>query len=58
MVRRIPYMVFLGICYENPEFPALALVGSAEDIISPRLNAGQFDPRYLVIAPMSRFTEV
>jgi hypothetical protein len=51
-------MVCLGICYENPEFSACALDGSGENINSPRLNAGPFDPRYMAIAPMSRFAEV
>jgi hypothetical protein len=51
-------MVCLGIFYETPKFSALALVGSGENINSARLNAGPFDPRYLVIAPMSRFAEV
>ena len=58
MVRRIPCVVCLDICYEKPEFSARALDGSGENINSPRLNAGPFDPCYIVIAPMSRFAEV
>lgn len=47
----------LDIHYEYPEFVGFVLDGSAENTNSPRLHCGLFDPRCLVIAPMSRITE-
>lgn len=46
----------LDIHYEYPECVGFVLDGSGENTNSPRLHCGLFDPRCMVIAPMSRIT--